>query len=430
MITINDYIKIKKVNISSDDLYSLSRLYLPMIGIDSLSIYNFLNNYDEEISVRVILDFLHFDNVGLIEYGLNKLEAFGLLKRYKNNKTNVHLFCFLKPLLKNVFLEDTFLCNLLIRNIGEIEYQKIKTEKLSLKGYTEETKTYDEVFKVKDRVVKVITSDCPSEIKNNIRFKNTDFDYVVFKMSFEEDELSEAVLNDSEFENEILKISYQYSLNESEMKKAILQSIAKNNDLRIEDIERRASYIYQNKENKFDDFPEKTPEEYVIDLTSEENDMMNFAIKLPINQALAAVSGGKSSIADIRDFNKLVDIHHIPTEVVNVLIFHLSKIKAGEIITYNYIEKIAVSWRKAGVHTAKDAIIHIREKEKEEKKPRYSKRVVEVSEWMKREQNESDKKSNELGDGTNKSDNDTNYSENTDANKDIDINQFFKKVTD
>ena len=237
-------------------------------------------------------------------------------------------------------------------------------------------------------------------------------------MSFEEDELSKAVLNDSSFENMILKISYQYSLSEVEMKQIILQSIAKNNDLRFSDIERRASYLYQNKETNLNEFPEKTPEEYIMDLTSEENDIWSFAIKLPINKALEAVSGGKSSIADIRDFTKLVDIHHIPIEVVNVLIFHLSKIKAGEVITYNYIEKIAVSWRKAGVKTAKDAIIHIREKEKaakDDNKKKYVVREAEEPEWLKnRKEGIKDKE----------------VEENSKPVDNVDINQFFKKVTD
>jgi len=418
MISNNDYIKINKVNLSSDDIYVLSRLYLPMIGIDSLSIYNLLNNYDDEVSVRVLLDYLHFDSAGNLEYGINKLEALGLVKRYKNNKTNEFLLELIKPLSKQSFINDSFLSSLLIKNIGEVEFNKLKGINKTLKGYQEETKTYDEVFKLKDKVVKVVQTNVPDDIANNIKIKNTDFDYIVFKMSFEEDELSKAVLNDSSFENMILKISYQYSLSEVEMKQIILQSIAKNNDLRFSDIERRASYLYQNKETNLNEFPEKTPEEYIMDLTSEENDIWSFAIKLPINKALEAVSGGKSSIADIRDFTKLVDIHHIPIEVVNVLIFHLSKIKAGEVITYNYIEKIAVSWRKAGVKTAKDAIIHIREKEKaakDDNKKKYVVREAEEPEWLKnRKEGIKDKE----------------VEENSKPVDNVDINQFFKKVTD
>ena len=57
MITNNDYIKINKVNISTDDMFVLSRLYLPLMGYDSVALYTFLNNYEDEISVRVILDY-------------------------------------------------------------------------------------------------------------------------------------------------------------------------------------------------------------------------------------------------------------------------------------------------------------------------------------------------------------------------------------
>ena len=171
MISNNDYIKINKVNLSSDDIYVLSRLYLPMIGIDSLSIYNLLNNYDDEVSVRVLLDYLHFDSAGNLEYGINKLEALGLVKRYKNNKTNEFLLELIKPLSKQSFINDSFLSSLLIKNIGEVEFNKLKGINKTLKGYQEETKTYDEVFKLKDKVVKVVQTNVPDDIANNIKSK-------------------------------------------------------------------------------------------------------------------------------------------------------------------------------------------------------------------------------------------------------------------
>lgn len=420
MITNNDYIKINKVNISTDDMFVLSRLYLPLMGYDSVALYTFLNNYEDEISVRVVLDYFHFDTSGNLEFSLNKLEALGLVKRYKNNRTNEYLLEFVKPLSKNAFMKDSFLSNLLIKNIGEVEYNKLKETTKTLKGFTEETKSYDEVFKIKNKTIKITNVEVPNEIANNIKIKNDNFDYLVFKMNFDEEELSRAVLDDSEFERIILKISYQYSLTELEMKEIILQSMAKNNDLRYSDIERRASYVYQNKESNMSDFPEKTPEEYVLDLTSEENDILQFAIKLPINKALEFVSGGKGSVAEIRDFTNLVDIHHIPIEVVNVLIFHLYMTKATDIITYNYLEKVAVGWKKAGVKTAKDALIHIREKEKEIKEAKankklYAVREAEEPEWLKNK-NEGKKDKDAI--------------ENAKPVTGVDINQFFKKVTD
>ena len=420
MITNNDYIKINKVNISTDDMFVLSRLYLPLMGYDSVSLYTFLNNYEEEISVRVVLDYFHFDTSGNLEFSLNKLEALGLVKRYKNNKTNAYLLEFVKPLSKNAFMKDSFLSNLLIKNIGEIEYNKLKETNKTLIGFTEETKSYDEVFKIKNKTIKITNVEVPNEIANNIKIKNDNFDYLVFKMNFSEEELSRAVLDDSEFERIILKISYQYSLTELEMKEIILQSMAKNNDLRYSDIERRASYVYQNKESNMSDFPEKTPEEYVLDLTSEENDILQYAIKLPINKALEFVSRGKGSVAEIRDFTNLVDIHHMPIEVVNVLIFHLYMTKSTDIITYNYLEKVAVGWKKAGVKTAKDALIHIREKDKEIKevkanKKTYAVREAEEPEWLKNK-NEGKKDKDAI--------------ENAKPVTGVDINQFFKKVTD
>lgn len=382
MITINDKIQIRKIKIGGEDLFVLTKMYMPIMGIDSFSLYIFLNNGDDEIYVRTILDFLHFDNVGVLEYSLNKLEALGLVNKYQN-KTKGYLYSFIRPVSVESFKANSILANMLISNIGEVAYTNlIKAE--SLKGYNLETKRFDEVFKNKGIVNKVFEANVPQEIKDNIIVKNDKFDYVVFKMLFGENEIDKEVLNDSNFENEILKISYQYSLNEEEMKDAVIKSMNQNQDLRFEDIKQRAGYIYQSKTPETVIFKEKKPEEYVIDLTSDENQILKWATTKSISDMLAMFSGGKGSLNDIRDFTKLCDITGLPVEVINVLIFHLCGLKGGEALSFNYLEKVARNWIKAGITTAKDALIFIREKKETNETPkRGRKSVVEVPDWMK-----------------------------------------------
>ena len=382
MITINDKIQIRKIKIGGEDLFVLTKMYMPIMGIDSFSLYIFLNNGDDEIYVRTILDFLHFDNVGVLEYSLNKLEALGLVNKYQN-KTKGYLYSFIRPVGLESFKANSILANMLISNIGEVAYTNLIKEE-SLKGYNLETKRFDEVFKNKGIVNKVFEANIPQEIKDNIIVKNDKFDYVVFKMLFGENEINKDVLSDSNFENEILKISYQYSLNEEEMKDAVIKSMNQNHDLRFEDIKLRAGYIYQNKTPETVIFKEKKPEEYVVDLTSDENQILKWATSKSISDMLAMFSGGKGSLNDIRDFTKLCDVTGLPVEVINVLIFHLCGLKGGEPLSFNYLEKVARNWIKAGIATAKDALIFIRErKETNETTKRGRKSIVEVPDWMK-----------------------------------------------
>ncbi len=402
MITINDKITTDKIVIGGEDLNVLSKMYLPIMGIDSFSLYIFLNNYEEEIGVRQILDYLHFDNVGVLEYAFNKLEALGLVNKYYN-KTKGYLYSFIRPVSQESFASNPILANMLISSIGEVSYEKVKEEK-KYKGFSLETKKFDEVFKNKKMIKNIFDNNVPKDIKDNIYVKNENFDYIVFKMLFGEEELDKAVLDDSNFEREILKISYQYSLNEEEMKDAVIRSIKQANDLRFEDISKKAGVIYQNKAPNILSFPEKKIEEYVVELTSDENQVLKWATTKSTSDMLAMFSGGKGSLSDIRDFNKLIDVTGLPIEVVNVLIFHLCGIKGGETLSFNYLEKVARNWIKEGIKTAKDAIIFIRPKEPKESIKRGKKHVVEVPEWMKEEKSQEtdDPKSNNSSNNSDK----------------------------
>ena len=67
-----------------------------------------------------------------------------------------------------------------------------------------------------------------------------------------------------------------------------------------------------------------------------------------------------------------------------ILIFHLCGIKGGEGLSFNYLEKVARNWIKAGIVTAKDALIFIREKkETKEEVKKGRKSVAAVPDWMK-----------------------------------------------
>ncbi len=369
MLAVSDSFAYEKVKIGFGELSTLSQMYLPIIGIDSFSLYLFLNNSDDnEKTVRNVLDNLHFNNVGILEYAFNKLEGIGLVKKLIH-KSKGYMFVFNVPLDKQSFLNNNLLSNLLYKNIGEVEYKKMTITK-EYKGYKDDTKSFDEVFKLDDNLTSYKLENIPKEIKDNIIVKNNKFDYVIFKMLFNDDKIQE-LLEDSNIKDEILKISYQYSLNEEEMKEAIMQSINKNEDLRIDYIRNRAGYIYQNKKANIvngESFPEKKPEEYVVELTADENAILGWAINNSIANMLGLFSNGKASLVDVNNFIKVQEGTNLPTEVINIMIFHLSGLKEGENLSYNYIEKVAFNWLKSGIKTAKDAIIHIREKAEKQNK--------------------------------------------------------------
>lgn len=363
MIKLNEQIQIKPCMNAFEDYFVLAKLYLPLCGIDAYALYMLINTYYDKnnlVSTNELLDYLHLDSIANLEYSFEKLEGLGLVKRYEN-KTGEKIFVLQKPLSKKGFLKNDFLKKLLITNVGNAVCERLK-EETKIKGYTDISKSFDEIYQTEAKLENV-TVKAPDEIKDNIEIKNKNFDYLLFVMLLD-GVIPSNVLNDEDTKKEILKISYQYGLTEEEMKEAVRRSVGKTDDFSLNDIKTRAAYINQNKKTE-DIFPVKEVIPFTNNLTKTEEEIVNLAKSVSIEGMLKCVSGGKASIVDINTYNKIYDTCGVKEEVINVLIFHLSGVKKNENLSYNYIEKVLINWKKANVSDAESAVILCREKTNE-----------------------------------------------------------------
>ena len=121
--------------------------------------------------------------------------------------------------------------------------------------------------------------------------------------------------------------------------------------------------------------------EYDHEFTSGDLELLRVAKAQSIAQTLAQVSGGKGSLVEVRDFTRLIETTGLSIGAVNIMIMHLVNQKEGDNLSYNYIEKVARNWMKAGVKTAEDALLFIKKKEDNKKS-----RTVTEPEWMKEEE--------------------------------------------
>ena len=397
MLKSQDIIKIAKVNLSGEDNYVLSQMYLPLIGMVSFSAYHLINNIKEsETTVRRLIDFLGLANINSFDQALLRLEGIGLLKRYENEKKDrtIILECLL-PLSQKSFLSNSLLKEFLVSQIGDVEVhtleKKLQCKKIS--GYEEVTKRFDEVFKTTNLKTKV--SDYLEEsVVDNIKIKNESFDYLIFKLSIDENLISKDLLDDEDFENNILKISYQYQLNEEEMKEAVTKAILINHDLKYEDVAKYAGYIFQNKgANQVLGFDVKEPLVYDHNLSSDEENLIVIADNSSISQMLESLSGGQPALSEVNDYIKLANLTGLPQGVINILALYINQNKEGDNVSFNYIEKVARNWMKKGVKTTIDAVKLLNEnKEKSKVKNKgKNKKQVEEPEWMKRDDQEKEK---------------------------------------
>lgn len=397
MLKSQDIIKIAKVNLSGEDNYVLSQMYLPLIGMVSFSAYHLINNIKEsETTVRRLIDVLGLANINSFDQALLRLEGIGLLKRYENEKKDrtIILECLL-PLSQKSFLSNSLLKEFLVSQIGDVEVhtleKKLQCKKIS--GYEEVTKRFDEVFKTTNLKTKV--SDYLEEsVVDNIKIKNESFDYLIFKLSIDENLISKDLLDDEDFENNILKISYQYQLNEEEMKEAVTKAILINHDLKYEDVAKYAGYIFQNKgANQVLGFDVKEPLVYDHNLSSDEENLIVIADNSSISQMLESLSGGQPALSEVNDYIKLANLTGLPQGVINILALYINQNKEGDNVSFNYIEKVARNWMKKGVKTTIDAVKLLNEhKEKSKVKNKgKNKKQVEEPEWMKRDDQEKEK---------------------------------------
>lgn len=397
MLKSQDVIRISKTNLSGEDNYVLSQMYLPLIGMISFSVYHLINNIKEsETTVRRLIDVLGLANINSFDQALLRLEGIGLIKRYENEKKDkeIILEC-LSPLSPKSFLGNSLLKEYLVSQIGDVEVhtleKNLKSKKLS--GYEEVTKRFDEVFKTTN--VKTRISDyIEDETTDNIKIKNESFDYLIFKLLIDENLVSKDALDDEDFENNILKISYQYQLNEEEMKEAVTKAILINHDLKYEDIAKYAGYIFQNKgANQVLGFDVKEPLVYNHNLSSDEENLIVIADNSSISQMLESLSGGQPALSEVNDYIKLANVTGLPQGVINILALYINRNKEGDNVSFNYIEKIARSWMKKGVKTTIDAVKLLnenKEKGKAKNNTKYKKQVEEP-EWMKRDDKEKEK---------------------------------------
>ncbi len=393
MIQLNDQIKISKVNLSGEDYFVLSQMYLPLMGMDSLSLYIALNNLilkdTTTILVTKLLDLLNLTNVGLLDNAFCKLEGIGLVKRYVSERSKNLYFEIKAPLDAKSFLNNNLLKNYLTVQIGEVEVKNLKNYfvRNKVSGYKEISKRFDEMYKTDDNKMSAFTESLQRELKDNIRVKNDKFDYIIFKFMFDSEFLDSGVLDEEAFEQEILRISYQYQLTEEEMYEAVVKAITLGNDLKFTDISKNASYIYQNKKvQKPLTFVAKEAVTYVPDALETVSDdvraFINMCETISPAQILEKLSGGKAAISEVKNFEKLQEETGLSDGVINVLIVYILENNDGVIPSYNYIEKIGKTWYRAKIHTALEAFNYINKPVEKKTNKQIKKNEKTNPEWM------------------------------------------------
>lgn len=140
--------------LSKSNYKCLRSMYLPLIGVDSVVLYELLVDLCEQnlknlFSTNEIAKTMQIDKKS-IKQALSNLEAVGLIKKFVKNDDSCWIIVLESPLSIDKFNKNKLLKNHLIKKIGinnyeSIYYSSIK-KTLNKSDYIDTTKKYQDVF--------------------------------------------------------------------------------------------------------------------------------------------------------------------------------------------------------------------------------------------------------------------------------------------
>ena len=154
----DNYIVVNKSIITDYDKEIINMLYLPIIGSNSVMLYNiFLNDlnnqnlYSSELTHAHLLSNLHI-SIKELESARNILEGIGLLKTYlKRDTVSRYIYELFSPVSVSEFFAHPIFNIVLYNNVGKAEYERLtnyfKMIRVNKEGYEEVTHSFSSVFK-------------------------------------------------------------------------------------------------------------------------------------------------------------------------------------------------------------------------------------------------------------------------------------------
>lgn len=380
LLPADKYVVINKSILTDIDRKVLINLYEPLIGSIGVSLYFSLWN-DLDSMGLTSKDMIHHHLMVVLKCGMNyiktareSLEAFGLLKTYvKEGNVNEYIYELYSPLTPIEFFNHPILNIVLYNNIGEIEYNYLKSmykvPKIDLKNYLDITKKLDDVYASANYVV---SNDLKQRCSSNIMVdEKINFDEII--ASIPKGLLNEKTLNKKTKEL-INNLSFIYNIDTLKMIELIRGSLTEMGSIDKNNLRILARKDYQFKNGALPTLIYRKQPEYLKNPsgdTSKRGRIINvFENTSPYDFLRIKNKGAKPSPKDLKIIENLTIDFELAPAVVNVLIDYVLRINNNR-FTENYVETIASQWKRVGVKTASEAM-DFAEKEYNKKKNRTS----------------------------------------------------------
>lgn len=368
ILPIEGYYVSLKGNLPVDYAISLTHLYQPLIGIESIMLYQTLL-HDKNLQINqslqthhTLMNYLNLPLNQLYEARL-KLEGIGLVQTFiHNEEPRWYTYELQIPFSPYSFFQDAMLSELLYHHIGEQKYEQLR--RLFTSKYEEVrgeniTATFQEVFQTFHPSFEHGSSRDIPDLNERRTSKQIDFSWIeqmlkqrmipVHQVLTEENKLlisqMKALydLDPYEIDKSILwAVTEDHMLDREEFKSACHDLFkVKYNDVSIKLVQHRSSEtIEQNK-----DVPQ-----------SKEQQLVQALQKMTPKELLEDLSNGNhASEQDMKIIREVMTKQGLPPAVMNVLI-HYILLQSNMKLSKSYMEKIASHWSRAKLKTAQDAM--------------------------------------------------------------------------
>lgn len=335
-------------HLSSEQRQSLNLLYGPLMGKNSICLYEFLGSIQNLVELEDVYLLLNM-NASQFDIARNRLEQYHLIETYVHEGDMLILLY--APLLPDSFLCHETYSRLYLASVGAKCFDKVKAmlykDKTVSSSYTKVESPLDVSILDSWNESKEIAFE---KVKPTIKQKY-DFDFATLFKGM--DRIFPVRLRTSENLDRIGEMAKIYGIDAKDMRKYVQRST--NPSTHVFDLEKLKDMVMRNRK--------------VMEVSKDPYKMSPVKFLQNKQNGIPVVKSDQALI------ERLCKEFQFPIEVVNTLIEYTLQ-QTNQQFSRNYVEKVAASWVRLGVDSRKKALDIINQSSLENKRDKKAEKVV------------------------------------------------------
>lgn len=335
-------------HLSSEQRQSLNLLYGPLMGKNSICLYEFLGSIQNLVELEDVYLLLNM-NASQFDIARNRLEQYHLIETYVHEGDMLILLY--APLLPDSFLCHETYSRLYLASVGAKCFDKVKAmlykDKTVSSSYTKVESPLDVSILDSWNESKEIAFE---KVKPTIKQKY-DFDFATLFKGM--DRIFPVRLRTSENLDRIAEMAKIYGIDAKDMRKYVQRST--NPSTHVFDLEKLKDMVMRNRK--------------VMEVSKDSYKMSPVKFLQNKQNGIPVVKSDQALI------ERLCKEFQFPIEVVNTLIEYTLQ-QTNQQFSRNYVEKVAASWVRLGVDSRKKALDIINQSPLENKRDKKAEKVV------------------------------------------------------